>query len=379
MPYSGEPRSPYRLLAPASLGLVVVAFAAVVGMSQARSPEPATAGDGAPATKAPREERREAKALTIGWVGDTVLGSRHGVPPDGGRELLSGVRPLLRRPDVMIGNLEGVIGTRGEAKCPMGTPNCYAFQAPPAAARTLAWAGFDVLNLANNHANDYGPVGLADSHEHLEAAGLAHTGSPGQITVLRRSGVSVATIGFASYPWAARLEDLPTAVRLVRRARRAADIVVVAMHAGAEGAGQSHTPVGRELAYGEDRGDTRAFAHAVVDAGADVVFGSGPHVVRGVELRRGAPIVYSTGNFAGYHTFPSTGVLGLAAMVQVTVDARGRVRRGRWTPLRIDPPGRPTIDEASRASTQLAAGLSQADFDDPGLLPSGRLRLPADR
>lgn len=376
MPSPGDLRSPYRLLAPLSLTLVSLALVAIVLLSEVGGSEPATADDRVPVRRAPDDPPRPG-VLTIGWVGDTVLGSRHGVPADAGRELLSEVRPLLRRPDVMIGNLEGVIGTRGQAKCPMGTPNCFAFQAPPAAARTLAWAGFDVLNLANNHAGDYGPVGLADTRRHLRAAGVSHTGAPGQITVSRGAGVSVATIGFSSYPWASRLEDIPAAVRLVRRARRAADVVVVVMHAGAEGADQTHTPVGRELAYGEDRGDTRAFAHAAVDAGADVVFGSGPHVVRGVESRRGAPIVYSTGNFAGFHTFPTAGVLGLAGMVRVTLDQRGRLRRGRWTSIRLQPPGRPTIDEASRTSANLAAGLSRADFAQPGLLPDGRLAVPA--
>ncbi len=387
MPDPGDLRSPYRLLAPLSLVAVAIAFCAVVTLSEVGGSDPATADDRAPVRNAAGRDRDRDRGrdrdrdrdrpgtVTVGWVGDTVLGSRHGIPPDGGRALLSEVRPLLRRPDVMIGNLEGVIGTRGAAKCPLGTPNCFAFQAPPVAARTLAWAGFDVLNLANNHANDYGAVGLADTRRHLETAGLAHTGAPGQVTVVRRAGISVAVVGFSSYPWAARLEDIASAVRQVARAREAADVVVVVMHAGAEGADQVRTPMGREIAYGEDRGDTRAFAHAAVDAGADAVFGSGPHVVRGVERRRGAPIVYSTGNFAGFHTFPTAGVLGLSGLVSVTLDDRGRLRRGRWTPIRLAPPGRPAVDPAG-TSTAMAAGLSQADFASPGLTPDGRLVLP---
>nr|MBA2516302.1 CapA family protein [Solirubrobacterales bacterium] len=274
------------------------------------------------------------KTISVGWAGDTVLGSRHGIPPNGGRDLLSGVRDTLLEPDVMIGNLEGVVGTRGAAKCPLATPNCFAFQAPPVAADTLAWAGFDVMNLANNHANDYGPLGLADTTASLNSAQVMHTGLGPQIAVIRRKGVSVAVIGFAAYPWAARLDDIPAAVRLVHEAAQVADVVVVVMHAGGEGTGQMHTPVGEEVAFGERRGDTRAFAHAVVDAGADAVFGSGPHVIRGVELRRNAPIIYSTGNLVGYHTFPTTGALALSAIVEVRIDARGRFLGGGWTPLR---------------------------------------------
>jgi hypothetical protein len=336
-----------------------------------------------PRKAAPEHPRQAAPAppppsLTVGWVGDTVLGSRHGVPPDGGRALLSGVRPALRRPDVMIGNLEGVIGTGGAPKCPVGTPNCFAFQAPPAAAKTLSWAGFEVMNLANNHANDYGSEALDETIGHLKDAGVRHTGRPGQITLLRRQGLDIAVLGFAAYPWAARLDDIPAAVKLVRRAQKAADIVIVTMHAGAEGTAQVRTPVGEEVAFGESRGNTRGFAHAVVDAGADVVFGSGPHVIRGIERYRDVPIVYSTGNFAGYHTFPTTGMLGLSAIVQVRLDHGGSFQRGRWTPLRLLPPGRPTLDP-SRTSAKLAAQLSQQDFKRPGIRPNGRLAAGKDR
>jgi len=364
-------RSQARLLAP--LGLVVVALALVLIFAlgsaggSAASPAPPVAAR-APAKAVDKGERW----LRIGWAGDTVLGSRHGVPPDGGRDLLAGVRPALRRPHLMIGNLEGTIGAGGVAKCPLGTPNCYAFQAPPVAAKTLAWAGFDVMNLANNHANDYGAAGLAETTGHLDAAGVGHTGVGTEITVLRRRGLKIATLGFAAYPWAARIDDIPAATQLVRRAERIADITIVTMHAGAEGADQTHTPEGEEIAFGERRGNTRAFAHAVVDAGADAVLGSGPHVIRGVESRRGVPIVYSTGNLAGYHTFPVAGALGLSTVVELRIDGRGRLRGGRWLPLVLREPGRPTVDREYATSTLLAARLSTEDFGSPGLRADGR-------
>lgn len=376
------PKRPWtHLLAPLSVAGSALALAAVIWMSgagaAARSSSQARADVVAVGTPEPRTPLPPPASVSIGWAGDTVLGSRHGYPPNGGRDLLAAVRPLLTGPDVMIGNLEGVIGTRGVAKCPLQTPNCFAFQAPPAAAGTLAWAGFDVMNLANNHANDYGQLGLADTTASLDSAGVAHTGLQARATVIRRHGVSIAILGFAAYPWAARLDDIPAAVEAVRAADRAADVVVVAMHAGGEGADQAHTPVGQEVAFGESRGDTRAFAHAVVDAGADVVFGSGPHVIRGVELRGASPIVYSTGNLVGFHTFPTTGALALSAIVEVRLDARGRLRSGRWTPLRIQEPGRPMVD-GSNASTLEAARLSTEDFDVSGLLADGRFRRSPD-
>ncbi len=73
---------------------------------------------------------------------------------------------------------------------------------------------------------------------------------------------------------------------------------MVIIHAGAEGATEDHVPYGTEYVYGEVRGDSRAFAHAVIDAGASIVLGSGPHVIRGVQRYRGRMIAYSLGDFA---------------------------------------------------------------------------------
>ena len=79
---------------------------------------------------------------------------------------------------------------------------------------------------------------------------------------------------------------------------------------GAEGADKDPRAVRREIAFGENRGDSRAFAHAAIDAGADLVLGSGPHVLRGVELYRGRLIAYSLGNLAGWHNFGTGGRTG---------------------------------------------------------------------
>ena len=358
--------APLSLLA-AAISLVLV----VASSGDGKTKFPATAGAVESVTAPPPEEAPA--SVTIGWVGDTVLGSRHGNPPNGGRDLLTGVRRLLREPDVMIGNLEGVIGTGGVAKCPIGTPNCFAFQAPPIAADTLAWAGFDVMNLANNHANDYGPIGLQETIHHLKLNGIEYTGAPNRITRVEHEGMSVAVLGFAAYPWAARIDDIPAAVDLVKRARATADVVVVTMHAGGEGTDQMHTPVGPEVAFGEARGDTRAFAHAVIDAGAHIVFGSGPHVIRGVERWKNGLIVYSTGNFTGYNALPTTGDLAFSALTRVEITQSGRLRDGEWIPLRLVAPGQPTVDATPANSAARAAELSNADFKEPGIRADGRL------
>src|SRR5207244_1148601 len=143
------------------------------------------------------------------------------------------------------------------------------------------------------------------------------------------------------YPWTSDMRDLSGAAALIGRARAAADTVIVLMHAGAEGTGATHVPVGREVAFGEDRGDTRAFAHAAIDAGADLVLGSGPHVLRGIERYRGHLIAYSLGDFAASGVLPTSGVMGVTGLFEVDLSPRGFPLEGRLTSLTLQAPGIP--------------------------------------
>ena len=135
-------------------------------------------------------------------------------------------------------------------------------------------------------------------------------------------------IGFSPYPWNANINDIPAAKELVKRASAEADVVVVVMHVGAEGSDKTHTPHGTEYAFGENRGDPRAFAHAVVDSGADLVVGSGPHVIRGIERYRTRLIAYSLGNFAGWGNFGISGTLALSGLLTVKIDNGGHITGG---------------------------------------------------
>ena len=248
---------------------------------------------------------------------------------------------------------------------------CFAFQAPPSYALALRRLGFDLVNQANNHSMDFGASGRAQTVAALDRAGIAHTGFPGEITYLRANGIRVAFLGFAPYASDANLLDIAGARALVRRARRHAAIVVVIIHAGAEGADQLHTPYGTQFYLGENRGDARAFAHAVIDAGASIVLGSGPHVIRGVERYRGRLIAYSLGNFVGYHTLAGGGVLDDSAILRATLGpprpraggpvdpdhprrraaaprSHGREHQARQDPLRAGLPDRPLEDPPRR-------------------------------
>jgi hypothetical protein len=359
----------------------VLALAACGGEERAGPPPATTTAVPGPATVVPTvasPSPAPARAVTVGWSGDAVPASvDRGLPPDPGR-LLRAVTPLLSRPDVMVGNLEGTL-TRvaTSTKCEPDSEDCVAFRSPPAYARLFAEAGYDVLSLANNHSHDFGPAGLAETREAVHRAGIATTGGPDEIAVRTVRGIRVAVLGFAPYGWAAPLND-PAAVReLVARAAAAADVVLVVFHGGAEGAGALHVPAGRETAFGEDRGDLRAFARTALAAGASAVLGAGPHVVRGMEVVAGKPVAYSVGNLVGYRTLSSAGVTGTTAVLHLTFGADGRWLGGRLLPSRQVPPGYAEPDPG-RAAVALVARLSREDFGPTAarIGPDGTIHPP---
>jgi poly-gamma-glutamate capsule biosynthesis protein CapA/YwtB (metallophosphatase superfamily) len=231
------------------------------------------------------------------------------------------------------------------------------------------------MNDANNHSFDFGAAGQAQTVRALHAAGLAQTGLPGEITVVRAHGITVAFVAFAPYPYDANLLDLPAARLLIARARREAAVVVVYMHAGAEGASADHVTGREEYYLGEDRGNPEAFAHLAIDAGASLVIASGPHVLRGMQFYHGHLIAYSLGNFAGYGNFATGGDLGMSVILHVTLSATGRFESARIDPIRFTGTGRPVPGGGGIAFT---AQLSRADFGSSAarILRSGVIKAP---
>jgi poly-gamma-glutamate capsule biosynthesis protein CapA/YwtB (metallophosphatase superfamily) len=354
-------------------GAVVAASAFLFSLLVDGTPRPATAARSGvevlanpAAAAAAKPKPKPAKPsvppglVAIVATGDIVMGSTPNLPPDGGGSFFSDVQADLAG-DVVLGNLEGTLSTGGSSKCGPESTSCFAFQTPPSYARWLAQAGFTVMNLANNHAYDFGPSGLRQTMGALKGAGLRYTGRPGQVTLQRVGQVRVALVGFASYPWAASLTDILAAKRLVRKASRLADVVVVTMHAGAEGTDRQHVSRGTERFLGENRGDAVRFSHAVVDAGADLVVGHGPHVLRGMEWYKRRLIAYSLGNFAGYKVFSLGGALSTSAVLRVTLRGDGTFETGRLVPTRLVGAGLPALDPAETAHGVVRT-LSRADF-----------------
>ena len=235
------------------------------------------------------------------------------------------------------------------------------------------------MNDANNHSFDFGAAGQAQTVRTIHAAGLAQTGLPGEITVVKANGIKVAFVAFAPYAYDADLLDLPAARSLIERATREAELVVVYMHAGAEGSGADHVTGREEYYLGEDRGNPEAFAHMAIDAGASVVIASGPHVVRGMQFYKGHLIAYSLGNFAGYGDFATSGDLDISVILHVTLSATGRFESARLYPIQFTGIGRPVpggagsrfISPAELGGLRLERGPHLAFRRHPGAV-SGR-------
>ena len=268
--------------------------------------------------------------------------------------------------NVVLGNLEGTLTDRGASKCGAGSSSCFAFRAPPSYARYLRSAGFNIMNLANNHAYDFGSIGQADTVAALRRVGLRHTGRPGEIAFIRTGGVRVAVVGFAPYPWAQSLTDIAGAESLVRRADARADVVVVTFHGGAEGSDQMQVRPQTEYFLGENRGNVVTFSHAVVDAGADLVVGHGPHVLRGMEWYRGRLIAYSLGNFQGYRAFATGGALSVSGILKVSLRSDGTWAGGSLVPITLANSCIPARDPAE-AAHGVVRKLSRQDFGRRGM------------
>jgi poly-gamma-glutamate capsule biosynthesis protein CapA/YwtB (metallophosphatase superfamily) len=273
------------------------------------------------------------RPLVLDAVGDVTFGEQVGpaVSAYGGGYPWTRVARTLRSADVTVGNLETSISTRGVAAVKQ-----YTFRGPPQALPAMARiAGFDVLTLANNHSNDYGPEALLDTLRYVRGAGIepvgagANESAAARPAVVEAGGLRVAFLGFSDVnplgfpatstaPGTARADPAAMA-RAVRAARGHADLVVCFMHWGVE-------------LHGEPDSRQGQLASACLAAGAHVVLGAHPHVL-GPVLRPTARtlVAWTLGNFV----FPSTGVTARSAVLQVRIDARG-VRGYRLLPVEID-------------------------------------------
>ncbi len=295
------------------------------------------------------------KDILIIGVGDIMLGSsypsRSFLPPhDDPFLLLSTLADTLSAADITFGNLEGSFLNDGEPvkKC-RDTTRCYLFRMPEKYAGALAASGFDILSLANNHFGDFGPAARIRTRILLDSLGINYGGLlEYPYSIFSKDSLVYGFCAFAPNAGTSDINEIAKAEEIVRLLSDTCDIVIVSFHGGAEGADYQRIPKEEEVFYGESRGDVHAFAHKMIDAGADVVFGHGPHVTRAVEVYNERFIGYSLGNFCTYGKFNLTGPNGIAPVIRLNVDTKGRFISGKIIPVyqtygegvRVDPSGR---------------------------------------
>jgi len=314
--------------------------------------------------------------LTLRFVGDIVLANAHlmkTIPKEWESEYFAPVAGYLRGADASIGNLEGTLTDHAvTTKVADAEGRAYAFRSPPRYAALLRDAGFRALSLANNHADDFGPTGHADTLSALRQAGVMPVGLKGQVGILEVEGVKVAVLGFGFFPNQDMIQDLDNTRRLVRRAREQAQVVVVSFHSGATGAAALLHPDAEEQQRGENRGNAVAFARAAIDSGADMVVGHGPHVLRAIECYRGRPIFYSLGNFVGVGGLSIRGPAAVTAIAGVRLGAQGQLLGIEFLPVVFDERRIPNPDQRDFAAHLVNWAGTRARYE-------GRfLQVPAD-
>lgn len=266
--------------------------------------------------------------LSIVAVGDVMIGSGFpagNLPKDDALESFKEVKPFLNG-DIVFGNLEGAILDSGNSeKCKNSKAGtCYAFRMPDRYGKILKEAGFSLMSTANNHANDFGETGRRNTARVLDEVGIYHAGPvENKSVVFEKEGIRYGFCAFSPNSNMLSVNDLEQATDLVKELRSMADIVIVSFHGGAEGASHTHVPRQNEYFFGENRGNVYKFAHAVIDAGADIVLGHGPHVTRAVEVYKQKFIAYSMGNFNTYGTFNLSGPNGMAPLLDIKLDRKG--------------------------------------------------------
>jgi len=286
---------------------------------------------------------------TIMFVGDIMLARRVGARIDatGDRAFpLRLVAEQLAAADLTVGNVESTFAR-------LGPPTQGdAFAADPRAVEGLMLAGVDVVSLANNHVGDFGSASLVETVRVLEEAGIDTFGAGMNLrrarrpAIVERNGIRIAFLGFNAIgetpppgrdrPGAVRIRmqprlgplndaDLARMAADVEAATGRADVVIVMPHWGAQYTHRIHP-------------DQRTVARAMIRAGADAVIGGHPHWVQGFELSRGAPIVYSLGNFVFDMDFMRKTQEGIGVEVVLWGD---RVKAIEPIPVRIDDDFRP--------------------------------------
>ena len=306
--------------------------------------------------------------IDIIGVGEMVLGSNYEGEtwlPKNKDIFFQDVKKQLTEADVTVGSLEGPIGSScGTGKICNDPSNCFNFRMPIFAATALKEAGFDFVNLANNHSLDLGYGALDSTRAYLKMNNICFAGmKPDSFSIIERKGVKIGFTAFSSMNNCYSTLDTLQIKSIIKEAHKKTDIVIAFFDAGIEGNGGRHVTRQDEIFFGRNTGNIYKIAHTAIDAGADVVYSVGTHVLRAVEIYKGKFISYSCGNFCVYGNIYNKGYCGITSMSKVSLKKNGSLVKAQIIPVKLDYHGVPMIDSIKEALSVLNQ-LMREDFPE---------------
>lgn len=319
-----------------------------------------------------KNEIRKISSIKVMAVGDIMMGTNFPndsyLPPKN-KNPFKDVNAILKQADLLFGNLEGTLTDEGENAKKCSDPSkCYSFRSPEHFGTYLEAAGFDVMSIANNHIGDFGKIGIENTSKTLAKHHIAYAGVFAQPSMIfKKDGVTYGFCAFAPNKDCLKIHNLNNAKKIVKELHKKVDVVIVSFHGGAEGLKHTHVTRKTEKFYGEDRGNVFRFAHSMIDAGADLILGHGPHVSRAFEVYKNKFIAYSLGNFCTYSRFNLTGIKGYAPIAEVTINKNGDFIKGKLHSAKQIDEIYPFIDKKKSALKAIKT-LTQEDFPESNLI-----------
>ncbi len=302
------------------------------------------------------------------------------LPHNDGNFILRYISGFFEDADILCGNLEGVLADTGGTPKRLRYPDsAYYFKMPVHYAGRLRDAGYDFVSLANNHIFDFGAYGKNMTKKALDNAGVLYAGlTEAPFCVKTKNGLRYGFIAFAPNSGTLDLKNIPHCAGYVKMLATCCDIVIVSFHGGGEGSEYRNVKRDSEIYMGENRGNVYEFTHQMVDAGADIVFGHGPHLTRAVELYKDRLIMYSLGNFCTYGQVNKSGIAGIAPIIKVYTDNSGAFLSGNIIPVKQIRKGIPVYDHTNAVIKEMRQ-LTWEDFpetplsiNDDGLITAGK-------
>ena len=309
--------------------------------------------------------------IILSFVGDVMTGSDYPdksyLPSNEGKDIFKSVENYFKNSDINFANLEGAIANTN-TQSSKRSKNSYSFRMPPYMANRIAEAGFNIVAVANNHSRDFGDKGYKQTQEYLKNAEIKIVGNIlNTATIIEIKNKKIGFLAFYYFSYANNsIQDITSAKALVEKTKKECDFLVVSFHGGAEGRNMFRVPKETEIFYGENRGDVYKFARAISDAGADLIIGHGPHVLRAMEIYNNSFIAYSLGNFVGYKQFSLAGNNGISAILQITLNDNLKINSAKVIPIKLINGGIPSVDSSNEAIKKLN-NYADLDFPNSGI------------